>query len=180
MRATKGTSPSHPRPPTLNVGPAAPLTAETEGNGGTCPSGNVEATENTKARSLLRALQTNRRIAEGGVGHADGISSKKSTCQLSVFVLPSHKTVTICATGNWLMMMPSMRRLGLRRSPCDLAFWLNFTLTSLCNDRYELPGRCLKSSSGLAGLRIILNGIAHSSTCSRRELYRALSHRRLA
>jgi hypothetical protein len=70
----------------------------------------------------------------GGVGHADGIFSKRSTCQLSAFVLPSHKTVTICCTGNGLMMVPSMRRLWSPRlafSPCDVASWLNFTLASL-------------------------------------------------
>jgi hypothetical protein len=99
------------------------------------------------------------------VGHADGILSKRSTCQLSAFVLPSHKTVTICCTGNGLMMMPSMRRLWSRRrfSPCAVASWLNFTLAPLFKDRYELPGRCLKSLSGRAGLRIILDGITHSS-----------------
>ena len=116
-----------------------------------------------------------------GVGHADGISCKKSTCQLSVFVLPSHKTETICCTGDGLMMVPSMRRLWFWRrfSPCDVAFWLNFTLASLrihltltgmscqvtaycactilrCTHSRSNSSFCcaLKVSSGLAGLRI--------------------------
>jgi len=125
----------------------------------------------------------------------DGIFSKKSRCQLSVFVQPSHKTATICCIGDGLMMGPSMRRLRLRRvarslliarAPfCDariqLLFWrsldssqpipasrMRSTIAIAVRHRSNSCFCCaLKSSSGFAGLRIILDGITHSSAVRR-------------
>ena len=64
-----------------------------------------------RKRTKWEALITERASAPGLGRHSFGtqllfwIFSKKSTCQPSGFVLPSHKTVTIFWCGNRLMMV---------------------------------------------------------------------------